>query len=182
MSNSSRVCGWEPGKSPTPITLKNRVYNWDFMIRGEPSDEFPRRAAADLWRHTLVQIPTVFGRLVYLASLRDQNTGQYQHHGLAQRFGEEDSDRTLRESHEQTFADWLCYPLEHQKTELDDYLSALDTPPRMVVEAWVRQTPFGGFVPSTARETERQLYLSDLEVLLELLRREYGVAFPDPEA
>ncbi|MFB3827571.1 MAG: hypothetical protein ACE15B_12435 [Bryobacteraceae bacterium] len=152
------------------------------MIRGEPSDKFPRGAAADLWRHTLLRIPTTFGRLAYLASLRDQNTGAYQHHGLAQVFGEEESDRTLRESHEQTFAEWLCYPLEHQKTELDEYLSGLETPLRTVLETWVRYAPYRNFVPGMARETERQLYLADLEILLELLRREHGVAVPDPEA
>ena len=30
---------------------------------------FDRSAAADLWRNTLSQIPTTFGRLIYLASL-----------------------------------------------------------------------------------------------------------------
>ena len=40
--------------------------------------KFDRSAAADLWRNTLSQIPTTFGRLIYLASLRDQNTGGLQ--------------------------------------------------------------------------------------------------------
>ena len=71
--------------------------------------KFDRGAAADLWRHTLAQIPTVFGRLVYLATLRDANTGVYEHHGLSQIFGEEEADRTLRQSHIEMFNEWLCF-------------------------------------------------------------------------
>lgn len=144
--------------------------------------KFPRSAAADLWRHTLMQIPTTFGRLIYLASLRDLNTGQYTHHGLAQIYGDEEAHRTLRESHEQTFAEWLCYPLEQQRTELDEYLRGLDSPLQVLVESWLRFAPYRNFVPVGAREVERRLYLSDLQTLLELLRREHGVVWPDPEA
>ena len=50
---------------------------------------FDRSPASDLWRHTLSQIPTTFGRLVFLASLRDPNTGAYAHYGFAHRVGEE---------------------------------------------------------------------------------------------
>src|SRR4051812_33121708 len=67
--------------------------------------EFDRGPAADLWRHTLSQIPTIFGRLVYLSSLRDPNTGVYHHYGLAQRFDEESADQTLRESHLKAFSE-----------------------------------------------------------------------------
>ena len=47
-----------------------------------------RGAASDLWRHTLSQIPSVFGRLVYLSSLRNPNTDSYEHHGFSQMFGD----------------------------------------------------------------------------------------------
>src|SRR4051812_24268295 len=79
-------------------------------------------AAADLWRNTLAQIPTLFGRLWYLSSLRDQNTGTYQHFGLAQRFDEDEANRVLRQSHLKVFEQWLCYSLEQQKNEVDEYL------------------------------------------------------------
>jgi len=43
-------------------------------------------------------------------------------------------------------------------------------------------TPYRNLVPAGAREVERKLYLVDLETILELLRNEYGVACPDPDA
>ncbi len=148
----------------------------------EPKGELLRGPAADLWRHTLSQIPSVFGRLVYLCSLRDQNTGSYQHYGLAQAFGEEEAGRVLGQSHQQAFSDWLCFTLEQQKADLDLYLSGLDGNRRTIVETWIRLAPYRNLVPSTTREVDRQLYLADLETILELLRSEYGVACPDPDA
>jgi hypothetical protein len=147
-----------------------------------PPGKFVRGPAAVLWRHTLIQIPTTFGRLVYLASLRNQNTGLYEHHGLSQIFGQEEADRTLRQSHSQVFAEWLCFGLEHQKGELNDYLEELDGPTVVILENWVRLCPYRNFIPLETREVERRLYLSDLETVLTLLSRERGAVYPDREA
>ena len=135
-----------------------------------------------MWRHTLSQIPTVFGRLVYLSSLRNSNTGSYEHHGFAQMYGDEESDHTLRQSHSEAFSKWVCFALEHQKADLDLYLSSLGANKRTIIEAWLRLTPYRHLVPADARPPDRQLYLSDLEILLTLLKNEYGVASPDPDA
>ena len=44
-------------------------------------------ACQDLNLRTLVHIHGDFARLVYLASMRDYNTGEYYHDGLAWQFG-----------------------------------------------------------------------------------------------
>jgi hypothetical protein len=141
-----------------------------------------RGAAADLWQHTLSQIPSTFGRLVYLASLRDQNTGRYEHYGLAQIFGEADADEALRESHARTFAEWLCYTLEQQKADLDLYLSSFQSDKRTILNTWIRLAPYRNLVPASALDPERRLYLADLEALLEVLKAENDVSDPDPDA
>lgn len=151
------------------------------MNRFEPKGALERGAAADLWRRTLSQVPTVFGRLVYLCSLRDHNTGQYEHHGLAQYFGDEEADRVLRESHQQVFSDWLCFALEQQKNDLDDYLSALDSDRTKILRTWIRLAPYRNLVPAGAREAERALYLADLGAVLALLAAERGIPAMDPE-
>jgi len=141
-----------------------------------------RGAPADLWRNTLAQIPSVFGRLAYLCSLRDANTGVYQHYGLSQIFGDQAANEALCTSHQQVFAEWLSFDLEQQKADLDLYLAGLEGNRRIIVETWLRLAPYRSLVPSSAREVERELYVRDLEILLELLRSEYGVASPDPDA
>src|SRR3954468_6341149 len=93
--------------------------------KGE-DNTFDRSAASDLWRHTLSQIGTTFGRLVFLSTLRDANTGEYAHYGFAQKMGEDVAHVTLRQSHWQCFTEWLEYSLEEQKADLDLYLSGID--------------------------------------------------------
>jgi hypothetical protein len=148
----------------------------------KPRGGLERDAISDLWRNTLSQIPAVFGRLVYLAALRDPNSGKYEHHGLALVFGESESDRALRRSHVQTFSEWLCFDLEQQKADLDLYLSALMDDRRRVIDTWLRVEPFRTLIPGSATKAESELYLTDFRVLLELLRAEYGVAAPDRDA
>jgi hypothetical protein len=142
---------------------------------------FERGPAADLWRHTLSKVPTFFGRLEYLSSLRNPNSGLYEHHGLAQMFGYEQADETLRRSHQQVFHEWLCLSLERQKADLEDYLGEQPGGVGGVLQAWLRLAPYRNLAPAAAREVERQLFLTDLEALLELLKRDYGIASPDPE-
>ena len=151
-------------------------------LGGERVNKFVRDPAADLWRHTLDRIPTVFGKLIYLASLRNQNTGLYEHFGLAQIFGAAEADQTLRASHVQLFAEWLCYGLEYQKEEVASYLESLDGPAATVVANWLRLAPYRNFMPADVLQAERELYLADLETILELLRHENGVASPDPDS
>ncbi len=141
-----------------------------------------RGAAADLWRHTLAQISSTFGRLVYLSSLRDQNTGRYEHHGLSQIFGDSATDEALSESHTQTFSEWLCCGLERQKADLDLYLSSFQADRRTILATWIRLAPYRNLLPASASEPERRLYLADLEALLEILKGEHGVGVQDPDA
>jgi hypothetical protein len=138
-------------------------------------------SADELWRHTIGQIPSTFGRLVYLASLRDQNTGRYEHHGLSQMFGEDDSDRVLRQSHGQTFDIWLGFDLRQQKEDLDLYLSAFQVEKRTILATWIRLAPYRNLMPMMVQEPERRLYLADLEAILELLKNENDVGPPDPD-
>jgi hypothetical protein len=88
--------------------------------------------------------------------------------------GAEDTDRTLCNSHHQVFSQWLDYGLGEQKADLDEYLRA-GGGPRYALN-------YRHLAPATAREVERQLYLTDLETLLELLRFERAGAFVIPEA
>ncbi|HEX8985326.1 MAG TPA: hypothetical protein VF767_07840 [Bryobacteraceae bacterium] len=152
------------------------------MRHSDGKASLERGAAPDLWRHTLSQIPSLFGRLVYLCSLRDPNDGGYEHYGLAQVFGNAEADRVLRESHHQAFASWVCLTLEQQKTDLDLYLSGLTGDRRTILDTWIRLQPYRNLMPGTAREVERELYMADLDAILGLLKNEYGVASPDPDA
>jgi hypothetical protein len=143
---------------------------------------FDRSAAADLWRNTISQIPSVFGKLVYLASLRNPNNGAYEHHGLALVFGEDEANKALKNSHTRVFAEWLSFNIEQQKADLDLYISGLFEDKRVVIETWMRLAPYRNLPPASVRGVERRLYIADFTALLELFKAAYGAAAPDPDA
>jgi hypothetical protein len=138
--------------------------------------------AAESWQRTLSAIPTLIGRVAYLSSLRNAHTGSYEHVGLAQRIGEDGVDRVLRRSHTSAFQEWLCFGLERQKEELEEYFSGLEGDRREIISNWLTLEPWNNWVPGDSRDVERKLFNADLAVVLELIRVEYGVSSRDPES
>src|ERR1700682_6509675 len=98
------------------------------MPRFKSKGMLERNALADLWKHTLSQIPTTYGRLAYLASLRDPNSGAYRHHGLSAAFGREECGKALKQSHERIFSEWLNLAFAEKSWDLRNYLQGLDDP------------------------------------------------------
>ncbi len=136
-------------------------------------------ALAQNWRRTLDSIPAMLGRLVYLAALRNPNTGVYEHAGLTDRVGAEVTDRLIRRSHLTIFQEWLCYGLRRQKLELDEHLSSLDGDKREVISNWLSLEPFAVWVPAESKDVERKLFYTDLGIVMELIRVDYGVVSRD---
>ncbi len=131
-----------------------------------------QRAMEDVWNRTLEQIDTQFGKLAYLAGLRSENSGRYQHFGVAQLYGEDEANRVLRSSHERVFGDWLTYPLEQQRQDLETYLDGMEDDRRTILQTWSALSPYEKLPPEAAGEAEHLLFRSDLEIILELMRRE----------
>lgn len=140
-----------------------------------------QNAVAENWRRTLDQIPTVIGRLAFMTSLRSPATGIYEHFGLSQRLGAQASDKLLRRVHTELFENWLCFGLERQKEELEEYLAGLGSDKREILWNWLYLRPWIAWIPADSRDVERALFDSDISAVLELLRIEYGVASRDPD-
>jgi hypothetical protein len=129
-----------------------------------------RSATADLFKNTLARIPTVFGRLAYLASLRDSNSGIYHHHGLASIFGRDESRRALWQSHQIVFQEWLDLTLREKKEDLSTYFEGLEDPRPLVLDLWTSIRTYRSYIPASARESERELFDAEFDVLLETFK------------
>lgn len=138
------------------------------------ADDFAPADAAARFQHWLSDLSSVFSRLAYFSSLRDDE-GRYHHHGLEEALSPEQADSIIRSAHEHAFIEWLSFPLEAQKNDLDLYLSAFEgSRKRAVIHLWARIEPHRGVIPERANDAERALYLADFEALLALLAAQYG--------
>jgi hypothetical protein len=87
----------------------------------------------------------------------------------------------LRRSHSDIFQEWLCFGLERQKEELEEYFSGLPGDKRGIIATWLSIEPYGVWVPADSRDVERNIFLTDLSVVLDLIRTDYGVSSRDPD-
>ena len=117
----------------------------------------------------------MFGRLAYLSSLRNTDTGAYEHQSLAKICGYDHASRILAESHGATFAEWLQMPLERQKRDLENYFESVKSERAQIVDTWIRLTPCTSIIPASATVVERRLFEGDFAIVLELFRVESDV-------
>jgi len=127
--------------------------------------------ATDTWARTLEQIPTTVGKLLYVSCLKQDGSERYCHPGLARIYSVEQADRVLRASHKSVFAEWLNFSLEQQYNDLRVHLLASQPEPDEL-KLLLELKTYDRFIPPVAHEPERMLYRTDLETVLELLRRE----------
>jgi hypothetical protein len=136
----------------------------------------------ETWVKDLSQIGTSYGRLVYLAGLRNPDTGRYEHYG-SQTTARANVSRALKRVHEAIFNEWVSYPLERKKFDIESYIAGIDQVEKTeLIDAWLRLTPYKNLVPGSIQGPERQKHISDFEAILGLLRNVYGVASPHPDA
>lgn len=178
-ADRSGIRRFYPAEYPTFTGIITETPARGVTIQTSKMAEISNAIIRESWRRTLGGIATVPGRLAYLASLRDQNTGAYIHFGLSQKVGESEADRVLRQSHAEVFHRWLCMGIEPQKAEIRDYFSSLGGDPREIIANWLRLEPYRHWLPAESREAERSLFNADLANVSELIRLEFDVASPD---
>jgi hypothetical protein len=138
----------------------------------EPAIPLERDASGVLWRRTLSQIASVFGRLAWLASLRNPHSGVYEHHGLAVVFSPEESNKALRLTHLVCCREWLNMRLQDQMADLRLYLDSQSGSPGETICNWQEIGYWRTILPGSIRGAERAMYLANVEALLTLLLSE----------
>jgi len=154
------------------------------MLNGKGTQAATSTSVGAACIRDLTNIETSYGRLVYLAGLRNPETGRYEHYGASGISADAlDASRTLRKVHEQVFKEWIGFPLERKKVDIELYIAGIDQIDRVeLIDAWLRLTPYKNLVPASIQGPEREKHTSDFEAILGLLKNVYGVASPDQDA
>jgi len=124
----------------------------------------------DLLNRSLSRISCELGRLIYLASTRDYNTGNYYHEGLASRFSSEVARKALEIAHRQAFYKVSAFALEDLVTDLETYLRASRENPPDFLRMWQKLEPYRIAIPTDVNITVARLLTSNLRLALAILR------------
>jgi hypothetical protein len=127
------------------------------------------RAAEDLRRRTLAGISEPLDRLIYLASMRDYNTGLYYHAGLSTRFGDDVACEALADCHTEAYWDLLASPLQSVVAQLESYASRSGTTAGEMIATWKGLEPYRVAVPAKSDPLATEFVCSNLKLALSIL-------------
>lgn len=140
-------------------------------------------AAQDMRRRTLAQIKRPLDRLIYLASLRDYNTGVYYHDGLASRFSEDAVCEALSDCHREVFRQLFFCSLEDLVAQLEAYADSTNAAPADFIAAWQGLEPYRVSVPAETDSVSANFFFSNLRIALAILQnRLHARRLPRPDA
>jgi hypothetical protein len=138
-----------------------------------------RQIIEDFAEATLARIPTAFGRLTYLASLRDLATNIYEHAGLAAVYPPEAVRQALEQCHEEMFERILETPLTMQQEDLVSYLSSTSGGLRTAISSWRTLQTYRTLLPAEAPDYLKELFCSNLRAILEILEQALPASQPN---
>lgn len=125
-----------------------------------------RSLIEDFTSRTLAAIPSDFGRLYYVSSLKDPGTGRYQHDGLMNLYSQPSVQAALTHCHEELFLRILETPLSHQEHDLRNCLNTAGDQFWAVVESWRESRDFKTMCPGGLPGYLSDLFCSNMNALL----------------
>ena len=132
-----------------------------------------RASLADYVCQTVLQsLPNDLTRMIYLASLRDCNSGMYLHPELSHQRGVNAADGALRDCHEQVFRRLLTTRLPEYVIQLQEYVRYTRGQTPTVLKTWKSLQAYRATVPVDAPATSTELYFLNVTIALEVVGKE----------
>jgi hypothetical protein len=125
-----------------------------------------RAVIEDFSSQTLAAISSDYGRLYYVSSLKDSDSGRYEHDGLKSLYAENAVQAGLSHCHGELFSRILETPLREQERDLRMCLASAGEKYWEVVESWSETRYFREMCPEGLPDYLHDLFCSNMGALL----------------
>lgn len=132
----------------------------------ESSDSY---VAADILRALAVSLPNELSRLIFLATLRDNNSGHYFHPDLARRFSARVADRAMLACHQRIYRQVVALPIEDLTDQLDLYVTTIPAPRERMIQSWTKLKAYRATIPMDADPISAEIFFMKVEVAVAIL-------------
>ena len=144
------------------------------MLAGAPTEmshevSSPDVVKDDILRALRVSLPNDLSRLIFLAILRDNNSGHYYHAEVAQRFSAEVADRAMLACHREIYEAVVALPLEDLTDQLDVYMATVPVPKERLIESWTKLRAYRATIPMDADPISTEIFFMKVEVAVAIL-------------
>jgi hypothetical protein len=123
----------------------------------------------DILRALRVSLPNDLSRLIFLAILRDNNSGHYYHPEVAQRFSVEVADQAMLACHHQIYERVVALPLEDLTDQLDAYMATVRAPKERLIESWTKLRAYRATIPMDADPISTEIFFMKVGVAVAIL-------------
>jgi hypothetical protein len=107
--------------------------------------------------------------MLYLASLRDCNSGRYLHPELSASIGVEKADQVLGACHDRVFQRLLTTSIRQYTVQLEEYIRYTRTEKNLVLTTWQSIEAYRATVPLWAMPVYRDLFFLNIQTALMIL-------------
>ena len=121
----------------------------------------------------LAEIDSDLGRLAHISMFRNISSGGYSHPALERIYSPAAVHQALQFCHQELFERALERPLELQEWDLRTYFADIDAAPAEIAARWLELEYPRTFVPFDTPPYLRDLFLSNIGVILKLILAEH---------
>lgn len=131
--------------------------------------------SADILRALTVSLPNDLSRLIFLATLRDNNSGRYFHPDLARRFSQSVADRAMLACHQRIYEQVVALPIEDLMDQLDLYVTTVPAPRKRMIESWTKLKAYRATIPIGINPISAEIFFMKVDAAVAIL----GARLPD---
>ncbi len=124
---------------------------------------------ADILRALTISLPNDLSRLIFLATLRDNNSGHYYHPEVAQRFSAEVADQAMLACHRHIYEQVVALALEDLVDELDAYMATVRVPKERSIESWRKLRAYRATIPMDTDPISAEIFFMKVGVAVAIL-------------
>jgi hypothetical protein len=127
-------------------------------------------SVSDFVNLALSRIPSIFGKLAFLASLKDEQTGRYSDPLAVLLYGRKQTEDCLKQKHAEIFFAWLRLALAAQTLDLTKCLTSWDDDQNPFTTSWFDERLPEKLIPGPASEIEHALFMGNLRAAFDSLK------------